>query len=391
MFRQDDNRTLPLLVLSIILIALGSLCWRTDFKTIMAADCQPWQDWRHFKQHFISEGGRVIDTASARQQTVSEAQAYALFFALVANDRAIFDKLLAWTQNNLAQGDLTAHLPAWLWGKRDDGSWGVIDDNTASDADLWLAYALGEAGKHWQEPRYSALSTLIAGRVLRSEVAEIEHLGTVLLPGSRGFTEGTAGWRLNPSYLPPFLLKRLTLDYPDSPWQGIFDSSMRILSESANRGFAPDWLLYQPNGTFVADSQHPSLGGYDAIRVYLWVGMMSPKDPLRGELLLAFPGMAQHLAQFAVPPETVNIETGLPHGDGPSGFSAALLPYLSALNQFALLRSQLQRLQARPINDHTDNYYDHVLGLFGQGWQQQYFAFDLDGSLITHWERLCAS
>jgi endoglucanase len=39
-----------------------------------------------------------------------------LFFALVANDRAQFERLLSWTQNNLANGDLRAQQPAWLWG-----------------------------------------------------------------------------------------------------------------------------------------------------------------------------------------------------------------------------------------------------------------------------------
>ena len=40
-----------------------------------------------------------------------------MFFALVANDRARFDKLLSWTEANLAGGDLTQRLPAWSWGK----------------------------------------------------------------------------------------------------------------------------------------------------------------------------------------------------------------------------------------------------------------------------------
>ena len=50
----------------------------------------------------------MLDPETQRAQTVSEAQAYGLFFALVANDRPSFEKILKWTENNMAGGDLTA-------------------------------------------------------------------------------------------------------------------------------------------------------------------------------------------------------------------------------------------------------------------------------------------
>ncbi len=75
-----------------------------------------WPAWQQFKQDYISDAGRVIDPSSPQKITTSEGQSYGLFFALVANDRETFDRLLTWTENNLAAGDLTAHLPAWLWG-----------------------------------------------------------------------------------------------------------------------------------------------------------------------------------------------------------------------------------------------------------------------------------
>ena len=89
-----------------------------------AAERPGWPAWEAFKAQFINEDGRVISDDAGGGQTYSEGQAYALFFALVANDRAAFDKLLRWTENNLCDGDITARLPAWLWGKRPDGSWG---------------------------------------------------------------------------------------------------------------------------------------------------------------------------------------------------------------------------------------------------------------------------
>ena len=106
--------------------------------TRAAAPSSRGRSGKNTQPRFIDSQGRVIDHAG-QDRTTTEGEAYAMFFALVAGDRSRFDKLVEWTENNLAQGDLTAHLPAWSWGKNADGSWRVIDANPAADADLWMA------------------------------------------------------------------------------------------------------------------------------------------------------------------------------------------------------------------------------------------------------------
>ena len=71
----------------------------------------PWPLWSRYASRFIAWDGRVIDF-SAQDHTTSEGQAYALFFALVAGDRTRFDRLLRWTDDNLAGGALGDRLPA---------------------------------------------------------------------------------------------------------------------------------------------------------------------------------------------------------------------------------------------------------------------------------------
>ena len=95
-----------------------------------------WPAWEQFKKDYISQEGRVIDPSDARKITTSEGQSYGMFFALAANDRAAFDNLLDWTQNNLAQGSLKENLPAWLWGKKENSKWEVLDSNSASAKNL---------------------------------------------------------------------------------------------------------------------------------------------------------------------------------------------------------------------------------------------------------------
>lgn len=182
---------------------------------------------------------RVDRDASGR--TTSEGQAYAMTFSLVANDRPRFDALLGWTERNLAAGDLTLHLPAWLWGCGENDVWGVLDANSASDADVWMAYALLEAGRAWNEPPYTSLGTALANRIASSETVDIPELGVVLLPAPNGFRHENSV-RLNASYLPLQLFIRLAQVMPDGPWRRIADRIPAVVRHSSPSGFPADWL-----------------------------------------------------------------------------------------------------------------------------------------------------
>src|SRR5258708_14617352 len=65
--------------------------------------CDGWPAWQRFKRLYLSEDGRVIDASTPRRITVSEGQAYALIFALIANDPAAFSRIIRWTQENLGK------------------------------------------------------------------------------------------------------------------------------------------------------------------------------------------------------------------------------------------------------------------------------------------------
>ena len=362
-------------------LLLGAVAGAT-LNAAVAAPCDAWPAWVAFRQQFIGDGGRVVESATPRQRTVSEAQGYAMFFALVAGERALFERLLRWTEDNLAGGDLTQRLPAWLWGRRDDGSWGVIDDNAAADADLWIAYALGEAGRLWGVRRYTALSRSLSDRVAREETADLPGLGPTLLPGPKGFA-GSDRWRLNPSYLPPMQLRWLAAR-GGGAWPALHSSSLRVLRDSAPQGIAPDWAVYEGGRFRIAEQTATDRdGSYDAIRVYLWLGLTSAHDPARAALLAHFAPMARATESAGAPPEHIDAIGGAVQGEGPPGFSAALLPFLQALGQTAAARAQLQRVQSQPPA--ADAYYGQALALFGLGAQGGRFHFDAEGCVQPAW------
>src|SRR5690606_27070880 len=150
----------------------------------------------------------------------SEGQSYGMLFALVAGDRETFNRLWGWTVDNLGGGSPETGLPAWLWGKAKDGSWRVIDENSASDADLWFVYALLEAGRRWAEPDLTRQAHGLLGLMERHEIAAVPGFGLIVIPGQEGFIHPQEQtWQLNASYLPIPLLRRLAYESPQGPWQ----------------------------------------------------------------------------------------------------------------------------------------------------------------------------
>lgn len=352
--------------------------------------------WQRFKQDHVSADGRVIDLGSADLHSTSEGQSYGLFFALVNNDPVQFQRLLSWTENNLAQGDLGQNLPAWSWGHDEDGNWGILDSNSASDSDVWIAYSLLEAGRLWQQPRYSALGQRLSALILAREVTRIPGLGLTLLPAPRGFHPANDSWRLNPSYLPVQLLRRLAMVSANTAanagsaagsaaWNELAASAERIIIDTAVKGYAPDWTLYKTGKGFLPDVQTQADGSYNAIRVYLWAGMMSPADPFSIKLKTRFYPLIKSLRVQGSVPEHVNTATGVVSGQGPVGFGYAVLPLLLAMSTddeaHVFAQAYQETLYTRPVS----GYYNRVLTLFGQSWAEGGFRFGPDGTLLTSW------
>ncbi|MHA7228575.1 cellulose synthase complex periplasmic endoglucanase BcsZ [Vibrio campbellii] len=345
-----------------------------------------WPQWDTFKSVYI-EQGRVVDGSDERMITTSEGQSYALFFALVANDRKAFAEVLKWTQIHLAGGDLTARLPAWLWGRKANGSFGVLDTNAASDSDLWIAYALVEAGRLWDNYYYQSLGHLLASRILREETVTIDGLGTVLLPAPTGFEFGDR-YRVNPSYVPLQLIARMEALYPQYSWDGMYKASAQMLTQTMPKGFSPDWATLS-QGQYSADSVTGPIGSYNAIRTYLWAGMLDDQVAEKASLIQQMQPFVAATKALDAPPREVNTETGEYTQVGSAGFSAAALPLLAASGESELLKAQASRVKQELISDRNDHYYDNVLSLFGLGWHQARYRFGKQGELLPAWSEQC--
>ena len=366
--------------------------------TALSCPAANWPLWQDFNTRFIEPSGRVVDTSVPRLHSTSEGQSYAMFFALVAGDRASFDRVWRWSVANLSNGDISSRLPAWQWGRRDDNTWGVLDANAAADADVLFAYLLLEAARLWQEPAYRTDARMLMARIAADEVIVVPGLGQMLLPAPAGFTwRDDSGsyvrWRFNPSYSPTFMLNRLALESPDGPWQALAASATAMVQNTSPQGFVPDWAFYDQHTGFVIDPDKTDAGSYDAIRTYLWAGIGPAADVQLRQIRQALYGMVRAVAASQQPPEIVRTVRGSLQGVGPAGFSAALVPFLHAAGEDRLAVAQLRRaedLLASQANQ--TRYYDHALSLFGLGWAEQRYRFTPSGKVRLRWgskETLC--
>ncbi len=376
----------PLIMIVLLAFSSGS----------RAAAKSSWPFWDHYAARFVTSEGRVEDP-DRDSMTTSEAQGYAMFFALVAGDASSFERLRSWTEKNLAQGNLAENLPAWSWGRTNDGSWRILDQNSASDADLWIAYSLIEAGELWRKPAYSRSGKAILSEIAKEEVATVPHVGSVLLPGRQGFHPETNRWVLNPSYLPLPLLFAADRTIPSGPWKQMALGLPGWLRQASPSGFAMDWVEYVEGKGFLpaGDPGNPgksARGSYDAIRVYLWAGMTAQETPGEEALLDIFRPMSRRMRTSARPPESIDFDGNASNVSGPAGFSAALLPYLCSSGERIAAATQQREVESQfdretGLLGAPPRYYDQNLALFALGWQEQRFRFAPDGELRVRWQR----
>lgn len=225
------------------------------------------ESWNAYRKKFIQSDGRVVDLSSG-QITTSEGQSYALLRAVWMDDRDTFDKVISWTLNNLKQKDTS--LFAWKWGKKEDGSWGIMDNASATDGDQDIAFALVLAYNKWDITRYRELAINIMKDIWSHETFEIK--------GKRYIVAGDwVKWKkeiiTNPSYLAPYAYRIFATADTSHDWKKIVDTSYDIIyrcSKSSKAYLPPDWCRLNRKGEVVLPDISDKNGdtSYSAFRVY---------------------------------------------------------------------------------------------------------------------------
>jgi endoglucanase len=258
-------------------------------------------DWARFKAAFVAESGRVVDTDNGRVSH-SEGQGWGLLFAEAYGDRAVFERILAWTERHLAVRE--DRLYAWRWHPdRPDGP--VPDRNNASDGDLYIAWALLRAAERWQQPDWRDRATAILADL--ADCCLIEYGGRlILLPGADGFVRDDHAV-VNLSYWIFPALPAAAEATGDPRWRDLAASGQELLRDARfGRWDLPaDWTRLAPDGTVALAPGFAPRFSWDAIRVPLLLAWGGRSD---ADLYAPFVRWQSDTADYPAPPAWTNLD-----------------------------------------------------------------------------------
>jgi endoglucanase len=234
-------------------------------------------EWAKYRDRFVTEDGRVLDTGN-KEVSHTEGQGWAMLFAEAAGDRASFAKLWQWTRDNLQRRDNA--LFSWRFDPA-DGNTPVADPNDASDGDILIAWALIRAANRWREPEYKEVAQRVLSDIRRRLLVTTSGR-LVLLPGAAGFKGKDGVTILNPSYYVYPALKEFMKLQPSPQWQRLRRDGLSLLAEArfGRWGLTPDWIDVDRKGEVRPAAKFPARFGFDAIRIPLyliWGGDATPE------------------------------------------------------------------------------------------------------------------
>ncbi|BAT59601.1 minor endoglucanase Y precursor [Variibacter gotjawalensis] len=305
------------------------------------------QHWASYRQRFVTDTGRVIDTANGNISH-SEGQGYGMLLAVAARDRASFERIWNWTRANLMVRD--DQLVAWRW--EPNARPAVADMNNASDGDILIAWALAEAAELWSDTSYKVAGRRIAVELGRKVIVNKTRFGPMLLPGITGFAaeHRKDGPVINISYWVFPAFSRLNLVAPEFNWAGVTQSGLDLLAASrfGTMGLPTEWVSAAGAEMRPADG-FPAQFSYNAIRIPLymaWAGV----------------GGREHYAPFVNAWSNGSLAAiEVASGRKVQPMSESGYASLAALTQCAATGAPLPRDFASPSP--TENYYPATLHL----------------------------
>ena len=314
--------------------------------------------WAGYKARFVTESGRVVDTANG-VISHSESQGYGMLLAVAANDRVAFDRIWTWTRANLMVRD--DQLLAWRW--EPNARPAIADLNDASDGDLLVAWALTEAAEFWGDLSYRVAARRIAVEIGRKllllggdqvpQQGPQQGLlqGPLLLPAVAGFAheDRPDGPILNLSYWVFPAFRRLPKVAPEVDWSGLTQSGLALLKSAhfGPAGLPTDWVS-GADGELRPASGFPRSFSYNAIRIPLYMAFAGVGDRANYAPFVALWSRDRTLAP-------VDVDSG---ASGPA-FGESGYNQIAALTLCAAQKTALpyEFFAQRP----SDNYYPATL------------------------------
>ncbi len=336
--------------------------------------------WNSYLANYWHSNGQVMDPAN-NNVTTSEAEGYTLLRAVWQNDPQVFSTTWQWTANHMQRSD---KLFSWLWGSLDSSSNGVMANqggqNTASDADTDIAFALVMASGRWGNQSYLQAAEAIIPAIWNEEVVTIK--GQPYLTADN-LESASPTPLLNPSYFEPYAYRVFANLDSSHAWLALVNqsyttiqaASQQQLGSPSSDNLPPDWVaINKQTGQLLppASSNSDTNFGFNAFRV-IWRTALDWQwnhDPAAKNSLALFNALLNSWSQnhklYAIYAHngqpTVNYSSTALYGGTLSYFSVIHPEVASAIyNQelAPLYNPTTQRLNSKL------NYYDNNWAWFG--------------------------
>jgi endoglucanase len=352
---QRGQRLLSLVgVLMIAFTCIESSCVNAGTQTSLTQALS--DSWHHFKVRFMENGCKVVSQTYGG--VISEGQSYAMLMAWRMNDRLTFEKTWQWTRTHMRRPNDA--LLAWQWGKKPDGTQGIVDENNATDADQDIAYVLVKAGNAWNRPDY-----VREGKAL---IQALWQVNVIKLTKRYYLTAGPwEGVRSNGmlhqpvGYFAPHVYRLFASMDPQHPWQQLLEDGydwLEACSQLSPAGLPPNWcgIQFQDEKATWSDVQGEGSRdfSYDGIRLF-WRMAQDRDHPEARAYTLRHQALNHFWEKNGAVPGGFNAD-GTPQWDTPTSYGrAALVAQWLVMSGHKDGNSYYQRVLASQY--HTTGYW----------------------------------
>ena len=217
-----------------------------------------------FLARYVTSDGRVIRHDQGGD-IVSEGQAYAMLLAELARRGPLVRTIWSWTSAHLRRGD-----GLFAWHANGDGQ--LLNEQSASDADILIAYALLRY-RGADQAKLNDAGRAVAQAVLANESVTQPDGAPLVVAGP--WAKLTSRPIVDPSYLMPSIFVALGRLTGDQRWSRAAAAAITTIAELTDGGrrLPPDWArlsrgrlvpIAEPGGA--AGVQY----GFDAARLPVW-------------------------------------------------------------------------------------------------------------------------
>ena len=343
--------------------------------------------WSVYKETYLqSSSGRTVDR-QADGITTSEGQSYTMMRAVWMDDQETFADSWQWTKDNLQRDD---SLMAWKFGELADGTFGIQTEagggNSATDADVDIAFALLMAYSRWKDDDYLYDALPVIDSIWEKSVIRVDD--RFVLAANDLERIAADGVLVNPSYLAPYAYRVFAEVDEQHDWSALVDDSYALLEDlqeqpldaASAAGLPPDWISVdrRTGEISAAGGDLTTRFGFEALRLpwrlaldHRWYGEPRARELLEAQALLARTWTGEHrlVAEYE--------RDGTPAAD----YETPAM-YGAAMGFFDVVRPDLAdevyTEELLPLYDSDDRDVAGTLGYYDSNWMWFGMALHLD-------------